>query len=409
MHVQESTVGDDPAPPEIDVALLTGGQDRHYAFGLAMSLVGNGVKLQIIGSDELDSPEMHTNPDLTFLNLRGNQLCNVRFTEKILRVLTYYARLIAYAFRSEPKIFHILWNNRIEFFDRTLLTLYYKLLGKKVTLTAHNVNAGKRDSTDNILNRLTLRIQYQLVDFIFVHTRKMKQELVVEFGIQEGKVKVIPYGINNAIPITGLSSREAKGRLGLAGDEKTILFFGAIAPYKGLEFLVAAFQQISAENPDYRLIIAGKPKGGCGKYLEEILKKTRHDVKRGRIVEKIGYVPDDDVEIYFKAADLLVLPYTQIFQSGIFFLGYSFGVPLIASDVGSFREDIVEGQTGFLCRPGDADDLARTIERYFASDLFQQLDRRRQEIQQYARASHSWDVVGEMTRTVYTGLLQKGV
>ena len=64
--------------------------------------------------------------------------------------------------RPRPKLFHILWNNKFQFFDRTLLMLYYRLLGKKIAFTAHNVNAGKRDSNDSWLNRLSLKIQYRL-------------------------------------------------------------------------------------------------------------------------------------------------------------------------------------------------------------------------------------------------------
>ena len=74
----------------------------------------------------------------------------------------YYVRLVRYAATAKPKLFHILWNNKFELFDRTVLMLYYKLLGKSIVFTAHNVNAGKRDSNDSWLNRLSLKIQYQL-------------------------------------------------------------------------------------------------------------------------------------------------------------------------------------------------------------------------------------------------------
>ncbi len=62
------------------------------------------------------------------------------------------------------------------------------------------------------------------------------------------------------------------------------------------------------------------------------------------IVSRIGFVPDDEVELYFKAADVLVLPYANISQSGVLFLGYGFGLPLIAADVGSLKEKIVLGK-----------------------------------------------------------------
>jgi glycosyltransferase involved in cell wall biosynthesis len=109
--------------------------------------------------------------------------------------------------------------------------------------------------------------------------------------------------------------------------------------------------------------------------------------------------------MYFKAADVAVLPYTEIFQSGILFLAYSFGLPVIATDVGSFGENIIEGRTGLVCKPCDPDDLAAAIQRYFDSDLFRELELRRKEIQDYALSKHSWEVVGDLTRNVYSGLL----
>lgn len=392
-------------PIEIEVGLLTGGQDRHYAVGLAVALISKGVCLDVIGSEEIDGPEWHAAPKLNFLNLRRNQQQGASLARKIWRVLTYYARLIRYASVARPRVFHILWNNKFELFDRTALMLYYKLLGKKIVFTAHNVNAGRRDSNDSLLNRLTLRIQYRLADHIFVHTEKMKNELRDEFRVREEAITVIPYGVNNAVPNTDLGPGEARRLLGIRDGERTILFFGNIGPYKGLEFLVAAFQRVVARSADYRLIIAGKLRGGCEKYWDEIQRTISQDVSRGRIIQKIEYIPDEDTELYFKAADVFVVPYTYIFQSGVLFLGYSFGLPVIATDVGSLREDIIEGRTGFLCRPCDPVDLARTIEVYFESDLFRDLESRRQEIRDYAEARHSWDVVGEMTRNVYAELL----
>ena len=63
-----------------------------------------------------------------------------------------------------------------------------------------------------------------------------------------------------------------------------------------------------------------------------------------RVIAKIEYVPDEETELYFKAADVLILPYTHVFQSGVLFLGYSFGLPAIAADVGSLKEEIIEGR-----------------------------------------------------------------
>jgi glycosyltransferase involved in cell wall biosynthesis len=112
--------------------------------------------------------------------------------------------------------------------------LYYKLLAKRVVFLAHNVNAGKRDSNDSWLNRLSLKIQYNLSDYIFVHTNWMKSELAADFRIPEDKVSVIPFGINNTVLNSILSSAEAKRQLGVSSSDKTMLFFGNIAPYSEL-------------------------------------------------------------------------------------------------------------------------------------------------------------------------------
>jgi glycosyltransferase involved in cell wall biosynthesis len=390
----------------ITVAILTGGSDRPYVFGLVTELLSKGAALDLIGSDELNLPEFQSRPNLNFLNLRGNQRSDAGFWSKVTRVAKYYFRLIHYAATAKPKIFHILWNNKFETLDRTLLMLYYRSLRKRIILTVHNVNARKRDSQDTLINRLTLRIQYQLANHIFVHTERMKTELVKEFDVPEAHVTVIPFGINNSVPNTYLTPSEAKQRLGICEGEKTILFFGRITPYKGLEYLVAAFRQISARHEKYKLIIAGRP--DCSEqYWNTIRETIREDVQTGRILLRSEFIPDDQTEIYFKAADVLVLPYRDIYQSGVLFLGHSFGLPVLTADVGSLRDDIVEGKTGFVFKPQDSVALTSTIERYFRSDLFAELDNRRDDIRAHATERHSWDAVGHITMSKYDGLLRK--
>jgi glycosyltransferase involved in cell wall biosynthesis len=393
------------APAEIEAALLTGGGDRHYAFGLAMGLISKSVVLDFIGGDDVDSPELHTTPNVQFFHLRRNKPRDASYLAKAWRILSYYGRLMRYAATAKPKVFHILWNNKFEHFDRTLLMLYYRLVGKRIVLTAHNVNAGLRDATDTWLNRLTLGIQYRLSDHIFVHTEQMRSELVETFGVPKASVSVIRYGINNAVPRTALTYEEARQRLGIGKREKAILFLGNVAAYKGLEYLIAAFERIVADGGDYRLIVAGRAKSPSDPYVSDIREKLDRKTVRERTVLRMEFIPDEELELYLKAADVAVLPYTRIFQSGVMFLAYSFGLPVIASDVGSLREDVVEGETGFICRPEDPVDLAKTIERYFASSLYRNLDSRRGQIREYIRERHSWDVVGERTRSVYAKVL----
>jgi glycosyltransferase involved in cell wall biosynthesis len=319
--------------------------------------------------------------------------------------LAVYGRIIRYAATAKPRIIHILWNYKFQLFDRTLLMLYYKMLGKRIVLTAHNVNAAARDGNESIANRLSLMVQYRLSDHIFVHTDKMKSELLIDFHVPEKAVTVIPFGVNNSVPDTDLTPNEAKRRLGIDSREKTILFFGRMRPYKGLDYLVEAFQQIVHREKCYRLIIAGEPKKDSERHWREIQESIKREEIGDKVIQEARFIRDEETEIYFKAADVLVLPYSQVFQSGVLFLAYSFGLPVIATDVGSLRDDIVEGQTGYVCQPCDAMDLAKSIERYFASDLFKTLERRRAEIKAFAGIRNSWELVGDKTCEIYAQLL----
>lgn len=383
------------------VALLTGCQDRPYVLGLAMALASKNMQIDVIGSDEIDSPEFHETQDVKFVNFRGATNQTVSSAVRLWQLLVYYYQLICYATISRGTILHVLWNNRFEYFDRTILMLYYKLLRKNVALTAHNVNQARRDANDSFINRMTLRIQYRLVDHVFVHTQKMKNELLDTFGVCGDAVTVIRHPINNAFPNTSVTPDEAKRRLDLRKDERALLFLGRIRPYKGLEYLLSAFKLLLAKSGDYRLIVAGEPKKGSEAYLNQICEMISRDFPQNKVLLRIEFIPDEQVELYLKAADVMVLPYREIFQSGILFLSYSFGLPVIATDVGSFRDEIVEGKTGYLCKADDAADLARAVEMYFASDLYKHLDVRRGELTDYANANHSWHAVAELTCCAY--------
>jgi D-inositol-3-phosphate glycosyltransferase len=401
---QFAAEGRAPIKETSKVAILTGGGDKPYALGLAFALIVEEIPFDFIGSDEVDDAALHESSIVRFLNLRGEQSERASRGAKIARVLRYYLRLIRYAANAEPRLFHILWNNKVEFFDRTALLLYYRFLGKRIVFTAHNVNAGKRDGNDGWLNRVTLRIQYRLTDHIFVHTSKAKDEMAADFGVPTEKITVIPFGINKTVPNTVLSSAQARRRLGIGAIEKTMLFFGGIVPYKGLKLLISAFAKLARERDDYRLIIAGRPKD-AERYWEEQLREIARNQIESRVTTRIAYIPDEETELYFKAADVLILPYTHIFQSGVLFLGYNFGLPVIAADVGSLKEEIVQGKTGFVFEAENADDLAKAIRNYFQSDLFQELDQRRHWIRDYANERYSWARVTAVTTKVYSNLL----
>jgi glycosyltransferase involved in cell wall biosynthesis len=388
---------------DIRVALLTGGYDEHYAFGVLSGLFGKDIKIDFIGNDVMEKAEIVRNPQVRFFNLRGHHGPAASLPAKIRRIFRYYFKVFNYASASEAKIFHILWlNTRFEYFERTLLNGYYRLLGKKLVYTAHNVNARERDGTDSWTNRCLLKVMYRFYDHTFVHTEKMKQQLVREYGVSESRITVIPFGVNDVIPRTGMSRREARQRLGVADTDHTMLFFGRIAPYKGLDLLVQALPKLAQSDPNIRLIIAGEiKKRDCDAHWDDVRRMIDEQGMKTHVIQKIEYISDEDVEIYFKAADVLVMPYRHIYQSGLPFLAYNFGLPIVATDVGSLREDIVEGETGFVCKAGDPEDLSKAVSTYFGSGLFMNLEKEKEKIIRRLHERHSWSAIGETIYNVY--------
>ena len=280
---------------------------------------------------------------------------------------------------------------------------YYRLVGKRVVLTAHNVNAAARNGKDSWLNRLSLRIQYRLCHHVFVHTDGMKGQLVAEFSVLADRVTVIPFGINDTIPKTGMTQAAARQQLGIGSSDRALLFFGQIAPYKGLEYLIEAVAILARGVEQVRLIIAGKVKRGSEDYWRNA-QRSIAELGIGELVAQwVQFIPNEQVEPYFTAADALVIPYVDIFQSGVPFLAFSFGLPVIATDVGSLREDVTN-ETGLLCRPKDPADLARAIAEFYQSELRRDPDRARVRIRTFASERHSWETVAERTKSVYSSL-----
>jgi D-inositol-3-phosphate glycosyltransferase len=392
------------AASTLHVALLTGGRDKPYALGLGPALADAGITVDFIGSDLVDGPEVRQHPRIRFFNLR-NQAEPASLWCKMTRVMVYYARLIAYAARSPAPVFHLLWNNKFETFDRTVLMAYYRLLGKRVVFTAHNVNAGERDGTDSWFNRLTLRIQYRLCHHVFVHTARMQRELIAGYNVSPEQVTVIPFGINNTLPVSDLTPGEARRRLELDPSDQVLLFFGNIAPYKGVHVLIRALQQLAPAHPRLKIVIAGRPKGSEA-YWAGVQQEIRQAGLTSFVRERIEYIPDDQVEVFCKAADALVLPYTHVFQSGVLFVGYSFGLPVLATDVGSLREEIIEGETGLVCEPENAASLAQTVGHWLESPLYRERAARQAAIQAYANERYAWSTVSRLTKSVYDAVLR---
>jgi glycosyltransferase involved in cell wall biosynthesis len=163
-----------------------------------------------------------------------------------------------------------------------------------------------------------------------------------------------------------IAKEEAQNQLKLFPNKKTLLFFGLIRDYKGLDLLIEAFAGIT---DDYQLVIAGEVYGNLKKYEDQI----RLSGVNERIFFFNQYIPDSEVRVFFSAADLCVLPYRTATQSGITATSFHFELPIIATNVGGLREIIGHEKMGLIVDKPEPVAIRRSIEYYFDQHLEEKL------------------------------------
>lgn len=172
----------------------------------------------------------------------------------------------------------------------------------------------------------------------------------------------------NAFKLQNMTKEEARNQLNkflaLNPEKKLLLFFGFVREYKGLKYIIKAMPEIMKYDKNIDLMIVGEFDSDKEKYLELI--KETHSENNIHIVD--GYVPDKEIEPYFAACDLVVLPYESATQSGIVQIAYGFGKPVIATDVGGLPEVVIDGETGYLVKPREPHELSKAVIRFFESN-----------------------------------------
>ncbi len=154
---------------------------------------------------------------------------------------------------------------------------------------------------------------------------------------------------------------EARRLLNLPDDKKVLLFFGFIRGYKGLDLLLESVSKLS---DDYLLVVAGEVYGKFDEYDEQIKSLGITD----KVKKFVRYINDDEVPLFFSAADVCVQPYKSATQSGIAGISYHFDLPMIATNVGGLKEMIEPYGTGIIVDKPDVDLLTNAIHGYFKDD-----------------------------------------
>ena len=235
-------------------------------------------------------------------------------------------------------------------------TLICKALKKtKILFMCHNVFPHERFPMDKLLTKITMKNG----DFFTVHAQSDADDLLSI--IPNAKMRVTVHPAYNFFKQKNISKEEARKILHIASEENVLLFFGLIREYKGLKHLLKALAKIKEDDPNntrkIRLLIAGDFAGGREDYDEMI-----HSLRIEDIVDVTdGHIPIGEVEKFFVASDLVVLPYESATQSGVIQVAYSFEKPVLATKVGGLPDVVFDGKTGYVVEPMRPDLIADAI------------------------------------------------
>lgn len=265
-----------------------------------------------------------------------------------------------------------------------LLAVTARLAGKQVVVTAHNVVSHEEKRWE----QQVFRLLYTAAARVIVHAQANKDELMSIFPLDERSIRVIPHG--NYLFFGGDTVSNTP-----PGEGYNLLFFGYIRPYKGLIHLIRALKSVIIRVPQARLYIVGKPVEDFSSYKKEIeaLGLTKN------VVCDLTYVPFDRVRGYFQQANIVVLPYLKVYQSGVLQLAYGFSRPVVVTDTGGMAEAVVEGSSGYIVPPGDEAALAERLARLL-TDHPAQL-RMGAYARQMAQTVFSWDRIAGQTMAAY--------
>ncbi len=186
-------------------------------------------------------------------------------------------------------------------------------------------------------------------------------------GADQARVRHCPHPVYD-FGVPGRPRRtmtEARAALDLPADGRVVLYFGFIKAYKGVNHLIDAAPLLRERYGNgLRLMIVGDVYGDARPYRDRIAGCGAADI----ISFVDGYAPDEMVEDYFLAADLVVLPYVSATQSGIVQIAYNYDKPVVSTSVGGLPEVVLDGRTGYLVPPEDSGALAGAIVRFFDED-----------------------------------------
>lgn len=231
----------------------------------------------------------------------------------------------------------------------------------KVIFICHNVFPHERFLADKFLAKLALRH----ADGYIVHSNKDGHDLG-EIK-KDSNYRFNPHPTYNAFKIRNITQEQGRQEIvekdgfEIYPDTQLLLFFGFVREYKGLKYLLKAMPLIAEQLPKCRLLIVGS----FGDDKQDYLNLIKELGIGNYVFFKDDYTPDNEVEKYFVATDLVVLPYIDATQSGIVQIAFGFDKPVVVTNVGGLPDVVDDGYTGFVIKEKSEEDIAFAVKDFY--------------------------------------------
>lgn len=258
-------------------------------------------------------------------------------------------------------------------------------LGYKIVWTAHNILPHRQPFP--AMHRMVRRFVMNRADAVIIHCDSGRRELLRRFPSQT-PVHVVPHGNYAGVHVMTLSRSSARESLGIGSQAFVYLVLGNISPYKGIDDFIEAFQDVATE--DDVVLIAGRNRAPALVTRLEAL-----SAEDARIRVHAGFVTDDDLQQYIRAADVMVACFKEVLTSGSVILGMTYGLPIIAPALGCLPE-LVTPASGILYDPHDPAGLGKALRSVKNMDIAD-MGAAAGEI----AASLSWDEIAWRTAEIY--------
>jgi D-inositol-3-phosphate glycosyltransferase len=339
------------ARPTLRAMVLYGWESNPYAECTIRALLAEGALVDFVTRESsswpIEDPRCSIHP--VFPGHRKGR-SHLRMFLQELRALIRVACLVR---ETKPDVIHYQSYRMIRV--DWLLFLWFRLLGWKTVFTVHDTHSLEASAIDSFLFKSTAR----QADLLLVHNTVSKEVIERDWGVSPQRIRLIPHGGYDDYYRPGADRGEARRHLNCRPDHFVVLTFGTVRKYKGLDYLLPAVARARERIPGLKVFLAGR---AFDQTLGERYEKMISQLGIDDVAEFLNrFIETEELERLFTAADLVVLPYVRIDQSGVLFMAYTFGKPVLVTRVGGLPELVREGRSGFVVEPRSSESLCEGL------------------------------------------------